>query len=34
MTIVAAEQQTMNYYMNHSAEFMEPIARGLFPRSP
>jgi len=30
MTIVAAEQQTMNYYMNHSAEFMEPVARGLY----
>jgi hypothetical protein len=30
MTIVAAEQQTMNYYMNHSAEFVEPIARGLY----
>jgi hypothetical protein len=30
MTIVAAEQQTMNYYMNHSAEYMEPVARGLY----
>jgi hypothetical protein len=30
MTIVAAEQQTMNYYMNHSADFVEPIARGLY----
>jgi hypothetical protein len=30
MTIVAGEQQTMNYYMNHSAEFVEPIARGLY----
>jgi len=30
MTIVAAEQQTMNYYMNHAAEFMDPIARGLY----
>lgn len=30
MTIVAAEQQTMNYYMNHGAEFVEPIARGLY----
>src|SRR5690606_37119998 len=30
MTIVAAEQQTMNYYMNHSSEFVEPIARGLY----
>ena len=30
MTIVAGEQQTMNYYMNHSAEFIEPIARGTY----
>jgi hypothetical protein len=30
MTIVAAEQQTMNYYMNHGAEYVEPIARGLY----
>jgi len=30
MTIVAAEQQTMNFYMNHAAEYMEPIARGLY----
>jgi hypothetical protein len=30
LTIVAAEQQTMNYYMNHGAEFVEPIARGLY----
>jgi hypothetical protein len=30
MTIVAAEQQTMNYYMNHSPDFMEPIARALY----
>mgnify|MGYP001945715145 CR=1 FL=1 len=30
MTIVAAEQQTMNYYLNHSAEFMEPVARDLY----
>ncbi|HEX2578500.1 MAG TPA: hypothetical protein VHK88_19305 [Aquihabitans sp.] len=30
MTIVAAEQQTMNYYMNHGPDFMEPIARGLY----
>ena len=30
MTITAAEQQTMNYYMNHQPEFMEPIARGLY----
>jgi hypothetical protein len=30
MTITAAEQQTMNYYMNHLPEFVEPIARGLY----
>jgi hypothetical protein len=30
MTIVAAEQQTMNYYMNHGPDVMEPIARGLY----
>jgi hypothetical protein len=30
MTIVAGEQQTMNFYMNHGAEFMEPIARSLY----
>jgi hypothetical protein len=30
MTIVAAEQQTMNFYMNHAADFIEPIARGLY----
>ncbi len=30
MTIVAAEQQTMNYYMNHGPEFMDPVARGLY----
>lgn len=30
MTIVAAEQQTMNFYMNHSADWVEPIARGLY----
>ena len=30
MTIVAAEQQTMNFYMNHGADYMEPIARGLY----
>lgn len=30
MTIVAAEQQTMNFYMNHAADYIEPIARGLF----
>jgi hypothetical protein len=30
MTIVAAEQQTMNYYMNHAAEFVDPIARSLY----
>jgi hypothetical protein len=30
MTIVAAEQQTMNFYMNHAADFVDPIARGLY----
>jgi hypothetical protein len=30
MTIIAGEQQTMNYYMNHAAEFMDPVARGLY----
>jgi hypothetical protein len=30
MTIVAAEQQTMNYYLNHSAELVEPVARDLY----
>ena len=30
MTIVAAEQQTMNFYMNHSTDYIEPIARGLY----
>jgi hypothetical protein len=30
MTIVAGEQQTMNYYMNHGADFVEPIARALY----
>ncbi len=30
MTIVAAEQQTMNYYMNHGPEYVEPIARSLY----
>jgi hypothetical protein len=30
MTIVAAEQQTMNYYMNIANRFQEPIARSLY----
>jgi hypothetical protein len=30
MTIVAAEQQTMNFYMNHATDYMEPIVRGLY----
>ncbi len=30
MTIVAAEQQTMNFYMNHGTDWMEPVARGLY----
>jgi hypothetical protein len=27
---VAAEQQTMNFYMNHGTDWIEPIARGLY----
>jgi hypothetical protein len=30
MTLLAGEQQTMNFYMNHGPDFMEPIARGLY----
>ena len=30
MTIIAAEQQTMNFYMNHGSDWIEPIARGLY----
>jgi hypothetical protein len=30
MTIVAAEQQTMNFYMNHGTDSVEPIARGRY----
>jgi len=30
MTIVAGEQQTMNFYMNHASDWIEPIARGLY----
>jgi hypothetical protein len=30
MTIVAGEQQTMNFYMNHGTDWVEPIARGLY----
>jgi hypothetical protein len=30
LTIVAAEQQTMNFYMNISNRFVEPVARGLY----
>ncbi len=30
MTIVAAEQQTMNFYMNHGTDWVEPIARALY----
>jgi hypothetical protein len=30
MTIVAAEQQTMNFYMNHGSDWIEPIARGTY----
>ena len=30
MTIVAGEQQTMNFYMNHGTDWIEPVARGLY----
>lgn len=30
LTIVAAEQQTMSFYMNVGPEYVEPIARGLY----
>jgi hypothetical protein len=30
LTIVAAEQQTMNFYMNMGNRYMEPLARGLY----
>src|SRR3954471_14508232 len=30
MTIVAGEQQTMNFYMNHGDDWIEPMARGLY----
>ncbi|MDD9368590.1 MAG: hypothetical protein PV358_00600 [Acidimicrobiales bacterium] len=30
MTITAAEQQTMNFYMNHGTDWIEPIARGTY----
>ncbi|HEY0485907.1 MAG TPA: hypothetical protein VGD72_06625 [Mycobacteriales bacterium] len=30
LTIVAAEQQVMNYYMNVGPQYMEPIARQLY----
>jgi hypothetical protein len=30
MTIVAAEQQTMSFYMNHGTDWIEPVARGLY----
>ncbi|HEX6237301.1 MAG TPA: hypothetical protein VFZ68_08910 [Acidimicrobiales bacterium] len=30
MTIVAGEQQTMNFYMNHGTDWIDPIARGLY----
>jgi hypothetical protein len=30
MTITAAEQQTMNFYMNHGTDWIEPVARGLY----
>jgi hypothetical protein len=30
MTIVAGEQQTMSFYMNHGTDWIEPVARGLY----
>ncbi len=30
MTIVAGEQQTLNYYLNHGPDFMDPVARALY----
>jgi hypothetical protein len=30
MTITAAEQQTMNFYMNSGNRYIEPLARGLY----
>ncbi len=30
MTVMAAEQQTMNYYMTIGNRFQEPVARGLY----
>ena len=30
LTLLAGEQQTMNFYMNHGPDFMEPVARGLY----
>jgi len=30
MTIVAGEQQTMNFYMNHGTDWIQPIARNLY----
>lgn len=30
MTLVATEQQTMNFYMNVGNRYMEPLARGLY----
>src|SRR4029453_10215715 len=30
MTIVAGARQTINFYINHGADWMEPIARGLY----
>ncbi|HEY3833312.1 MAG TPA: hypothetical protein VGO03_13530 [Acidimicrobiia bacterium] len=30
MTITAGEQQTMNFYMNHGTDWIEPLARGLY----
>lgn len=33
LTIISAEQQTMNYYMNVGNRFMDRLARGLYQRS-
>jgi hypothetical protein len=30
LTLVAGEQQTMNFYMNHGPDWVEDIARGLY----
>jgi hypothetical protein len=30
LTLVAGEQQTMNFYMNHGPDFIDEVARGLY----